>query len=252
MRNLTSPSPEPRVSAARGAGGGGAALASPPPLSSALRPAREAPRESGVAARSGTKPARGAVHSRPQLPRSGVRVIHVVPRAGSCSSVPDLTLWAAWVLGKEGPQEVVPGLLRPGLRSERCAGAVPASVSWSSSLKLSRHEGHPSPQPTNPTLTDKQCACPIIERAPKGREGGSEGRLGPAPCSLIKPRNASRPLRGFLVTLGETARTFSLLASHCSFDVGVLPLPERRLRLNTPKNFGRSPPQQVCTAGGAG
>ena len=220
-------------------------------------PAREAPRESGVAGRSGTKPARGAVHSRPQLPRSGVRVIQVVPRAGSCSSVPDLTLWAAWVLGKEGPQEVVPALLRPGLRSERCTqristGAVPASVSWSSSLKLSRHEGYPSRQPANPTLTDKQCARPIIERAPKGREGGSAGRLGPAPCALIKQRNASRPLSGFLVTLGETARTFSLLASHCSFDVGVLPLPERRLRLNTPKNFGRSPPQQVCTAGGAG
>ena len=64
-------------------------------------PARKAPRESEVAARSGTKPARGAVHSRPQLPRSGVRVIYVVPRAGSCSSVPDLTLCAAWVLGED-------------------------------------------------------------------------------------------------------------------------------------------------------
>lgn len=170
----------------------------------------------------------------------------MVPCAGSCSSVPDLTLWAAWVLGKEGPQEVVPALLRLGLRSERCAQristrAVPASVSWCSSLKLSRHEGYPSPQPANPTLTDKQCARPTIERAPKGREGGSAGRLGPAPCALIKQRNASRPLSGFLVTLGETARTFSLLASHCSFDVEVLPLPERRLRLNTPKNFGRLP-----------
>uniref|UniRef100_A0ABI7YF66 Pro-adrenomedullin n=7 Tax=Felidae TaxID=9681 RepID=A0ABI7YF66_FELCA len=80
-------------------------------------------------------------------------------------------------------------------------------------------------------------------RAPEGRMGGREGSPSPAPSALIKLRHRSRTLSGFLVTLAGTAPALPPLVSHRGLDGGVLPVPERRLRLHLP-DLGRSPPQQ--------
>lgn len=114
----------------------------------------------------------------------------------------------------------------------------------------SGHEGpphpHPHPHPFGRAMRAPERRSP---RAPEERMGGCEGSPGPAPCAPIKPRNRSRPFSGFLVTLGGTTRSLPPLVSHRSLDVGVLP--ERRLRLSSPRSWQIPPPQQVGATGGA-
>lgn len=105
----------------------------------------------------------------------------------------------------------------------------------------SGHEGPlhaPHPHPFGPAKRAPECRSP---REPEGRMGGCEGSSGPAPCALIKPRNQTRPLSGFLVTLGGTTRASPPLVSHRSLDVGVLPAPERRLRPSPPGSWQITP-----------
>lgn len=71
--------------------------------------------------------------------------------------------------------------------------------------------------------------------------GAREGSPGPAPSALIKLRHRSRTLSGFLVTVGGTARALPPLVSHRGLDVGVLPVPERRLRLSPPRSWQITP-----------
>ncbi|XP_032344925.1 ADM isoform X2 [Camelus ferus] len=98
----------------------------------------------------------------------------------------------------------------------------------------------PPPHPHRRALRAPECRS---ARPRKEREGARAAQA-PPPCALlIKPRNASRPLSGFLVTLGGTARDSPPLVSHhslesgfghCQSDVSDLILPV----------LGSSPPQQ--------
>lgn len=108
-----------------------------------------------------------------------------------------------------------------------------------------------TPTPPFPNLGTSNARAAVEKPARARRMGGCEGSPGPAPCAPIKPRNQSRPLSGFLVTLGGTTRALPPLVSHRSLDARVLPVPERRLRLYILPDLGRSPHQQVGSAGWA-